>query len=220
MLESTIRERALRRVKAAVRKLLPDTVMRKVYRSRAYEGTRRLLYLKTRAFTGMENSKLRRVPQTARSFVFVCYGNIMRSPMCEALMKQALAGMPEVRITSAGLNAAPGRQAHTWAIEAARDFGIALEDHHARLLTDAMVEQADVVFAMDYENQSQLLSRFAGAKDKALMLGTYGQQGRGAVEIRDPYYMGLEGTRQCYQILDACIRNLVHDLALGSTISG
>jgi protein-tyrosine phosphatase len=153
-------------------------------------------------------------PKTARSFLFVCFGNIMRSPMCEALMRRTLTAVSnsQITITSAGLNAVPGRSAHPWAIAAARELDIDLENHRARLLTAEIVRQADVIFAMDYQNQVQLLSRYAEARNKVYMLGAYAKQYQ-SLEIRDPYYGSEAGTRECYKILDTCIRNLVRSLS-------
>ncbi|MGA9543856.1 MAG: hypothetical protein WBQ85_09815 [Candidatus Sulfotelmatobacter sp.] len=164
---------------------------------------------------GLANPKRLRPPKGARSFVFVCFGNIMRSPMCEALMNRALAAVPDKRITvtSAGLNAAPGRAAHAWAVAAALELGISLENHRAKLLTAEMVNQADVVFAMDYQNQMQLVSRYSQATHKIFMLGAYAGDDNRVLEILDPYYTGEEGTRDCYKILNTCIRNLVSSLS-------
>jgi protein-tyrosine-phosphatase len=135
--------------------------------------------------------------------------------MCEALMNRALAGVPEKQITvaSAGLNAEPGRSAHPWAVAAARELGISLEGHRAKLLTTEMVEQADVIFAMDRQNQVQLLSRYSHAKHKVFMLGAYAGEDFRRLEINDPYYAGEAGTRDCYKILDSCIQNLVSSLS-------
>jgi protein-tyrosine-phosphatase len=198
-------------------KLLPKVVLQEVQRYRTCAGGERSLYLKTRVLNGMGlmDPKRSRPPRTSRSFVFVCFGNIMRSPMCEALMNRALAAIPgkQVTVASAGLNAAPGRAAHSWAVAAASELGISLENHRAKLLTGEMVNQADVIFAMDYQNQVQLLSRFSHAKDKIFMLGAYAGEDSQSLEIRDPYYAGQAGTRDCYKILNTCIQNLVSSIS-------
>jgi protein-tyrosine-phosphatase len=144
----------------------------------------------------------------------VCFGNIIRSPMCEALMNHALAAVPEVQIvvTSAGLNAVPGKRAHPWAVAAARELGIPLENHRAKLLTPEMVNQADAIFAMDYQNQVQLWSRYSEARNKVFMLSAYAGDDYRSFEIRDPFFEGEEATRACYRVLDTCIRNLAHTL--------
>jgi len=215
--EVTFGERVRRVINAAGDKLLPKKVIQEVRKYRSYAGIERSLYLKMKVLNGigLMNPKRSRPPKGARSFVFVCFGNIMRSPMCEALMNRALAGVPDKRITvtSAGLNAAPGRAAHVWAVAAARELGISLENHRAKLLTADMVNQADVVFAMDYQNQVQLVSRYSQAKHKVFMLGAYAGDDNRALEILDPYYAGEEGTRDCYRILNTCVRNLVTDLS-------
>jgi protein-tyrosine phosphatase len=142
----------------------------------------------------------------------------MRSPMSEALFKQAIARHPsiEAKITSAGLNATPGTPAHPWAIAAAQDFGISLEDHRATLLTRAMVDEADAILAMDFQNQVELLSRFPDAADRFFMLGVYAGTAR-PLEIHDPFFGNLDATRSCYQLLQTYTQNFADSLDAAST---
>ena len=203
----------LQKVKLSLKKLLPAAVVREIQAYRSYEVCDRSTYLKLRLGNGFgpAKPKLPRISGTTRSIVFVCFGNIMRSPAAEALMKRELESRPDLRlnVTSAGLNAIPGRAAHPWAIAAAREFGVSLENHRARLLTTDLVAQADVIFAMDYQNQVQLLSRWTDSKKKVFMLSAYAGEHYDSAEIRDPYYLGPEETRRCYEILSICVRNLV-----------
>jgi protein-tyrosine-phosphatase len=199
-------------MKNAVKRLLPEPVKRELRRCRSYKSAELALYLKLRFLhaTGVVNPRLNRPANTARSFVFVCYGNIMRSPMCEALMNRACADLADagISITSAGLHAVPGTPAHPCAVTAARDYGISLEQHQSRSLTDEMIERADVLFAMDYQNHVQLISRWPGAKQKVYLLSAYADEHYKSAEIHDPYSLGEQATRDCYRVLDACIRNL------------
>jgi protein-tyrosine-phosphatase len=135
--------------------------------------------------------------------------------MCEALASRALPQVPSRNVTvrSAGIHAVPGREAHPWAISAARESGISLENHRARLLTAEMVNHADAIFAMDFQNQVQLLSRYPEARNKIFMLGAYAGEDYRPLEISDPYYSGEAGTRVCYKILSTCIDNLVRSLS-------
>jgi protein-tyrosine phosphatase len=208
-------------VKSVAKLLVPPRVLQEVAQYRKYKREERPLYLRIRMrdALGRRNNKRLARPSRARSFLFVCSGNIMRSPMCEALMKQEmmrqqLTAQPRasLTVTSAGLNATPGRQAHPWSIASATPFGISLESHFARPLTEEMVNQADVIFAMDYQNEVELLSRYPQAEDKVYMLSGYAGDGYRTVEIRDPYYGDEEETRRCYGILQTCIHNLVSTL--------
>lgn len=138
----------------------------------------------------------------------------MRSPMAEGLLQRELAHLDrKFTVTSAGLNTLPGTPAHPWAVEAASELGISLEEHRSRLLTPEMVDQADAIFAMDYHNQVQLLTRWPASSRKIFMLSAYAGQDYRPVEIADPYHQGLEGTRTCYSILVHCCRNLAKELS-------
>jgi len=207
-----LRESMTSYIRQAAKHLLPDAVTEEVHRYRTYTGTELALYLRLRALDTFGITRLEKLqpPRTARSFLFVCFGNIMRSPMCEALMKRAVSSWTrETTVASAGLHAVPGRPAHPWAVAAAKESGICLEHHRAKALTEEMVTKAEVIFAMDYQNMVQLRSRYPEAKNKVFMLGTYAGRNHRSVEISDPYYSGEDGTRQCYKTLEACINNLV-----------
>ena len=203
--------------KKIIKFLLPKGVLQEVAQYRKYKRVERPLYLKIRTLDalGLRNRKGPENLARVRSFLFVCSGNIMRSPMCEALMRQELTAIPQARVTvtSAGLNASTGKLAHPWGLASAAQYGVSLEAHRARLLTLDMVDQADVIFAMDYHNQVELLSRYPGARERVFMLSAYAGDDYRAVEIRDPFYGDEEETRRCYGILQTCVRNLVSTLA-------
>jgi len=211
-----LRESMTSYIRQAAKNLLPGAVIEEVRRYRTYTGTERALYLKIRALNAIGIRRLKKLqpPRTARHFLFVCFGNIMRSPMCEGLMKRTVSSWTrEITVASAGLHAVPARAAHPWAVAAAKESGICLENHRAKALTEEMVTKAEVIFAMDYQNMVQLRSRFPEAKNKVFMLGAYADSNNRSLEISDPYYSGEHGTRQCYKTLEACINNLASSLS-------
>jgi protein-tyrosine phosphatase len=177
---------------------------------RRYKKKERPIYLKLRLLDGIGvGSGKRKAPSTSRAFVFVCFGNIMRSPMSEALMKREISQhRAGISVISAGLHATPGTTAHPWALAAARELGISLEQHRAQLLTAEMVDQADAIFAMDYQNLVELLAYYPNAKEKIFMLAAYAEDSYRGVEIPDPYYGDAQQTLQCYRVLQTCIQNI------------
>ncbi len=175
------------------------------------------LWLRDRLGVRTANQSL--VPPSARSFVFVCYGNIMRSAMAEFLMRQELNQADkehQVHIVSAGLHASAGREAHPWAQQAGADLGISLANHRAKPLTREMVEQADCVLAMDFQNKAELLTLYPEAKEKIYMLSAYAEGPWQYREIPDPYLADLEGTRFCGRQLRTCVRNLIASTLLAA----
>jgi len=208
----TLREWMRADLKWLLRKLTPNSVLRdrEVYYQLKPSAAKIYVRLKLLDKLRMGFGNRRKVPRGARSFVFVCHGNIMRSPMAATIFQREVAdlGLTNVSVRSAGLHAREGREAHPWGQTAAREMGIPLDHHRAQKLTREMVEQADVIFAMDFENKAELLDLYPESRDKIVLLSAYGERGIRYREIPDPFHADLEGTRACYRCLQTCIRNL------------
>lgn len=112
----------------------------------------------------------------------VCVGNICRSPVAEALLKERLPGR---NIWSAGLQAVVGYPAEAMASEIAALHGLDLSAHRAQQLAGWMCSQADLVLVMEAGQQQQLERLYPLARGKIRRLGEFGPQG--AFDIADPY---------------------------------
>lgn len=103
--------------------------------------------------------------------LFVCFGNICRSPMAEGLARQVVTTSFQesaADVSSAGLGAMDGGAPTPEAIAAMRKRGIDISAHRARVVTHDMVASSDLVLAME-ERQCERL-RAAGAGDRAQVL--------------------------------------------------
>jgi protein-tyrosine-phosphatase/predicted ATP-grasp superfamily ATP-dependent carboligase len=207
-------------IKWLVRRLIPKRLLRaRDLRSRlgpkAGPIYARLSLMDT---MGIRMSNKLTAPPGARSFVFVCHGNIMRSPMAEAMMKHILRDQRQdgFSVLSAGLHATPGREAHPWAQLVSHEIGIPLTQHHAQLLTPEMVADADAILAMDFLNKAELVALYPQAGQKIFMLSAYAEPPLRYREIPDPFYGDVEATRRCYRLLMTCVHNLVKSLSLAA----
>jgi protein-tyrosine phosphatase len=132
--------------------------------------------------------------------LFVCLGNICRSPTAEGVMRALVreAGLEEeIEIDSAGtggwhVGAAPDPRSTA----AAARRGITLEGG-ARQVSDEDFEHYDLLLAMDRENFRELRGRAPGAaaREKVKMLRQYDPACAGApdLDVPDPYYGGERG---------------------------
>ena len=199
-------------VKETLRKLVPPAMLKERGAILRLGPTAGPIYARLRLldWLGIRSGNAALVPPRARSFLFVCFGNLMRSPMAEVMFRRSIAGtsLPRIQVASAGLHAIPGTPAHPWAVTASAELGLSLAGHRARPLTAEMVSAADAIFAMDFQNKAELLAQYADSKDKILMLSAYAVGGQHCREIPDPYFGNLSTTQQCYSILQKCVENL------------
>ena len=147
-----------------------------------------------------------------KRIVFLCHGNICRSPMAEFVMKKLVkdAGRErEFDIDSMAVSGEEwGNPIYPPAKAKMREHGIPFTDHHAHKITPEEFAKADLVVIMDESNR-QLLRRIVGeAADspKVQLMMYYAGQHR---DVADPWYTGdFETTYR--DILAGCTALLKH----------
>ena len=129
-----------------------------------------------------------------RRVLVVCIGNICRSPMAEGLIRQAV---PEVQISSAGLSALVGHGADPIAVQIMAGVGVDISGHRARMLTDAIARDADLILVMDELQKQQLATQYPYTRGKVFRLGEEASQ-----DIPDPYRQDPEVFRTVFSLIE------------------
>lgn len=81
-----------------------------------------------------------------KAILVVCVGNICRSPVGERLLRQAL---PELEVSSAGIQALVGKPADQAASKVAAEHGLSLHGHEARQFTAHLGAAHDLILVME-----------------------------------------------------------------------
>ena len=135
--------------------------------------------------------------ENVREVLFVCAGNIIRSALAEAMLRDLLPKDSSIRVRSAGVLATQGLPANSRAASAARQFGFSLESHRSTPLTEALARDCDLIVVMDYLNQSVLAHRFPAALPKTHLLAEAFPGGEALPEISDPFSGTLSDVIEC-----------------------
>lgn len=129
--------------------------------------------------------------------LFVCYGNICRSPLAEALARQKLerAGLAgSIRVASAGMIAWPGSPASQEMIDLAVEWGLDLSNHRARKLNAYLLDEATLVVTMTGVQCMMLQAAYPEFASRIISLGELAGSGE---DVEDPYGRDLEAYRHC-----------------------
>ena len=154
-------------------------------------------------------------PADIQNILFVCAGNICRSPMAEWQLKTLLWEKPisGIQAGSAGLIALPGNSASFNAVRIARENSISLEEHKARLITAELIDSADLVLVMESHQGHELIADHPQAAEKILLLRHFARYGSRERGISDPYGRNLEAYRFCFEDIKECVESLYDWLA-------
>ncbi len=149
------------------------------------------------------------------SILFVCMGNICRSPTAEGVMRQKLreAGLAEaVRVDSAGTHAwHAGSPPDRRSIMHAARRGYDLRDLRAREVVEADFDRFDLILAMDWDNLALLEDRCPPARRRKLGRLTEHCLRHDSPVVPDPYAGGADGFEEVLDLVeDACDGLVLH----------
>ena len=148
--------------------------------------------------------------------LFVCHGNICRSPMAEFVMKDLVKKVglvSQFHIESAATSREEiGNPVYPPARRKLAEYGISCDGHAARQLTNADYEKYDLLIGMDSANLRNMQRIYSGDPDGKLhLLMDYTDR---PGDVADPWYTGdFEATWQ--DVLEGC-QGLLHELMEGN----
>jgi protein-tyrosine phosphatase len=157
-------------------------------------------------------------PKPVTSVLFVCMGNICRSPTAEGVFRHHVNEAElsdQFDIDSAGTHAYHvGEPPDRRAIAAAERRGVSLAEITARRVSDEDFERFDFIVAMDEDNQRRLLDQAPEEHRTKVSLFLSFAEGDDR-EVPDPYYGGSAGFERVLDLIEAASRGLLETIRRG-----
>ena len=147
--------------------------------------------------------------------MFVCLGNICRSPYAERVWRARCAG--GIEVASAGF-IKPGRTPPDTALEVARARGIDHGDHRSRTCGPEILRGVGAVFVFDRSNEASLRAQHGAALPDVFWLADFDPVWAGSRPIKDPWEKPPEEFQRTFARIERCVEDALD--ALGALRRG
>jgi glycine hydroxymethyltransferase len=160
-------------------------------------------------------------PLAMKTVLFVCTGNICRSPMAEGLFRHATKGRNEFRVFSAGVGAVDGLPPSEYAVRALRELGIDISKQRSRMLTADLVNEADYIFGMTHSHVDAITLLYPQAAEKTFLLREFDETLESYEnDISDPIGGSYEVYLNCRDQIEQGIASMLKFIEQTSSIQG
>ena len=152
-----------------------------------------------------------------RNVLFVCTGNICRSPMAQGLFADLVRGRRDIEVTSAGIGAVGGQPPSPYSVDVMNELSLDIKNIRSKPLMAELVRKADFIFVMTYGHLDSMLLLFPSAAEKTFLLREF-ETDLPVMEreVSDPIGQSRETYRECRDQIRAALPRLL-DLVLRST---
>lgn len=153
--------------------------------------------------------------------LFICTGNVCRSPMAEGFLRHmAGADSEEIEVGSAGLGAMDGSEPSRNSVIAMQEEGIDISGQRSRMLTPDMIEDYTHIFGMGESHIDAIRSYFPESLEKTFVLREFVTEEGFDLNIHDPIGGNLEEYRLTRNLIKEAMPSILSFVSTGDPNPG
>lgn len=141
--------------------------------------------------------------------LFVCTGNVCRSPMAEGLLRHMMRDRGPVEVASAGLGAMHGQTPSSHAVEVLRREGVDISRQRSQPVSAELIRRSDLIFAMTRDHRDMLLLLYPEAAAKIHLLRQKEAATGGRPDVTDPIGGSITTYETCKNDIKAALAGVV-----------
>ncbi len=156
-----------------------------------------------------------------KTILFICTGNVCRSPMAEALFRRVVQGRGEFRVLSAGIGAMNGQPPTPHSARAMQELGVDISAQRSRMLTAELVRSADLILGMTHGHTDTVTMLYPAASEKTFLLREFDETLEPyEKDISDPIGSPYETYVECRDQIEQGIAALLKFMEQNNFLSG
>ena len=145
-----------------------------------------------------------------KSVLFVCTGNICRSPIAEGLFRRLIGNRKDIEVASAGVNAVRGQPPSLYAVQVCEEEGADISDLRSQPLTGPLIDRATHIFAMTGAHLETIHMLFPHGLEKTFLLREFEEPGTTVWrDVPDPIGLGRDVYEDCARTIKGALPSVL-----------